>query len=56
MEKRWVVLNKNGKDLRKALIENRKIEDPDSFFQPHLHKLTPPDKLFSALEKSTNTE
>jgi single-stranded-DNA-specific exonuclease len=50
MEKRWVVLNENGKDLRKVLIENRKITDLGSFFKPHLHKLTPPDKLFSDLE------
>ena len=52
MEKRWVVLNETGKDLREILIKNRDIRDPDSFFQPHLYKLTPPDKLFSDLERA----
>ncbi|OGY21841.1 MAG: single-stranded-DNA-specific exonuclease RecJ [Candidatus Woykebacteria bacterium GWB1_45_5] len=52
MEKRWVVLNENGKDLRRVLIENRNIRDPDSFFKPHLYKLTSPSKLFPDLEKA----
>jgi len=52
VEKRWVVLNETGKDLREILIKNRDIRDPDSFFKPHLYKLTPPDKLFSDLERA----
>jgi len=35
------------------LIRNRKIEDPDSFFKPHLYKLTSPDRLFTDLELAT---
>jgi len=51
MKKRWVVLNEEkDQDLRQVLLKNRKVEDPDSFFQPHLYKLTAPDKLFSELD------
>ena len=52
VEKRWVVLNETGKDLREILIKNRNIKDPDSFFQPHLYKLTSPDKLFADLDRA----
>src|SRR4030042_5706574 len=53
MKKRWVVLNDDKEaDLRKVLIKNRQIEDQDSFFKPHLYKLTSPDKLFSELDQA----
>jgi single-stranded-DNA-specific exonuclease len=52
IKKRWVVLNENGKDLRKVLIKNRKIRDKEAFFKPHLHKLTSPDELFSDLDRA----
>jgi len=52
MEKKWTVLDENPKDLRRTLLKNRKIEDPDSFFKPHLYKLTSPGKLFPELEKA----
>src|SRR3990167_1337363 len=50
VEKRWVVLNENGRDIKEALIGNRNIDDRDAFFQPHLYKLTSPGKLFLDLE------
>ena len=50
VEKRWVVLNENGRDIKEALIGNRNIDDRDAFFQPHLYKLTSPGKLFPDLE------
>ena len=52
MEKRWQVLSETSKPLREILIKNRKIEDQETFFQPHLHKLTSPDKFFPDLDKA----
>ena len=54
MEKIWKVLDENPKDLRQTLLKNRNVEDADSFFQPHLYKLTSPDKLFPDLEKAVD--
>ena len=51
MEKRWQVLDGGKKKtLKEVLLQNRQIEDPDSFFKPHLYKLTSPSKLFFDLE------
>ena len=52
IKKRWVVLDKNGKDLKETLIKNRKIKDKEAFFKPHLYKLTSPDKLFTDLDRA----
>ncbi|OGY32620.1 MAG: single-stranded-DNA-specific exonuclease RecJ [Candidatus Woykebacteria bacterium RIFCSPLOWO2_01_FULL_41_12] len=52
MEKTWKVLDENPKDLRRTLLKNRNVEDADSFFQPHLYRLTPVNKLFPSLDKA----
>jgi len=53
MERHWQVLDDGKKkNLKEILLRNRQIEDPDSFFQPHLYKLTPPNRLFMDLEKA----
>ena len=52
MEKTWKVLDENPKDLRRTLLKNRNVEDADSFFQPHLYRLTPAHKLFPSLDKA----
>lgn len=50
VKKRWVVLGENGKDLKEVLLRNRNIEDKDSFFKPHLHKLTAPEEIFPEID------
>ena len=49
-QKRWDVLSENGKDLKEVLLRNRNIEDKDSFFKPHLHKLTASEKIFPEID------
>ncbi|MEX0621905.1 MAG: single-stranded-DNA-specific exonuclease RecJ [Candidatus Woykebacteria bacterium] len=50
VQKKWVLLEKNGKDLKNILLANRNIKDHDSFFNPHLYKLTSANKLFPDLD------
>jgi len=52
MDKKWIILEPNEKDLKESLLKNRKIEDSESFFKPHLNKLSPADKLLPEIEKA----
>jgi single-stranded-DNA-specific exonuclease len=51
MEKDWVILG-DGNDLREVLIRNRKVKDTETFFKPHLNKLTETSKLFPQIDKA----